>query len=206
MKEIQIKTLLVEHLLKYHDDIIIGSEVAFQFGSRRADIISIINDTAIAYEIKGVSDSVERLEYQMKSYKLYFDYCYVVCEKNNLTTIRKNIRKEVGIMVIQNEEIKQVRKPKRFKKHNKCYLASTLPITELRKYIKSGKYRSKHDLCIALAVELSSEEIRKLSRNNLKLKYQAQTNLLRRDILCKVHSDDIVTISRSSPGTLRFQS
>ncbi|WP_290705311.1 sce7726 family protein [Amphritea sp.] len=205
MKELQIKTLLVEHLLRQCSDVILGAEVAFQYGSRRADIISITdNNIATAYEIKGANDSIDRLEYQVKSYKSYFDYCYIVCEPCNLSIIRKNIGREVGILVIHDEFIEHLRKSQRFKQHKKEYLASTLPIKELRKMTKHNHLRSKHELCEALSEEQTTHSIRAQSRKSLASKYRVQTSLLKRDVATKVTADDLLTISRSSPDDLKL--
>lgn len=89
MKEIEIKKLLVKHVLSLYKDVTVGAEVPFNYGSRRADVISIHNGMATAYEIKGAGDTIERLSYQIKSYKDYFDFCFIVCEKSNLQQIRK---------------------------------------------------------------------------------------------------------------------
>ncbi len=89
MKEIDIKLKIVEFLLNSEPaDTYLAAEVRFSFGSRRADIVSISSDIATVYEIK-VKNSVERLVYQIDSYKEYFDYCYIVCVNQNLDAVRK---------------------------------------------------------------------------------------------------------------------
>src|SRR5699024_12539912 len=47
-------------------------------------------------------DSVERLVYQIDSYKEYFDYCYIVCVDKNLDAVRKKISTNVGIIVVDD--------------------------------------------------------------------------------------------------------
>ncbi|WP_152495269.1 sce7726 family protein [Dickeya sp. NCPPB 3274] len=79
MKEIEIKVHLINWLL---DDrpygTLIGSEVRFDFGSRRVDVITLNGNIACAYEIKGIGDSLKRLSHQVDGYKKYFDECYIV--------------------------------------------------------------------------------------------------------------------------------
>ncbi|HCB2440337.1 TPA: sce7726 family protein, partial [Escherichia coli] len=97
MKEIDIKLKIVEFLLNSEPaDTYLAAEVRFSFGSRRADIVSISSDIATVYEIKSEKDSVERLVYQIDSYKEYFDYCYIVCVNQNLDAVRKKISTNVG--------------------------------------------------------------------------------------------------------------
>lgn len=92
MKEIDIKLKIVEFLLNSEPaDTYLAAEVRFSFGSRRADIVSVSSDIATVYEIKSEKDSVERLVYQIDSYKEYFDYCYIVCVDKNLDAVRRKL-------------------------------------------------------------------------------------------------------------------
>lgn len=202
MKEIEIKALLVEYLLKKDREITLGAEVPFIFGTRRADIISIKNETAIAFEIKSARDTTDRLAYQIESYKSYFDKCYIVCEASNLRKIRKIINKEIGLLVVENLSIKEIRKSKTFKRLNKYTLASTIPTSILKSMHKGKIPRAKVDLCHSISSQINLDKIRKLSRENLQQRYQQQTSLLKMDTIEKINSDDIITISRLTPLSL----
>ncbi|MFM2476388.1 sce7726 family protein [Celerinatantimonas sp. MCCC 1A17872] len=202
MKEIQIKTRLVEYLLQIDSKLSLGAEVPFQFGSRRADIISLSGDIATAFEIKGAEDTVMRLDYQINSYKNYFDYCFVVCEDSNLNQVRKAIGKEIGIIVITEKSVKEIRKSARFKRLNKISLASTLAISDLRKIIKDNRIRAKHDLCEKLANNYSLNEIKKISRESLLYRYKKVSELLKIDKGEKLNPDDILIITRMPPEPL----
>jgi len=203
MKELQIKTYLVEYLLKNDREIILGAEVPFQYGSRRADIISISFDTSVAYEIKGSGDSTVRLQYQIESYKKYFDYCFIVCEESNFKQIREAIGKEVGILVVSLDgSIKQVRKSKQFIRLDKEILASTLAVPLLKKYVNNKKLRSQHELCEALSKQMTLVNIKSVSRYNLAARYLRLSNLLKRETLIKITPDDIMTITNRAPSFL----
>jgi len=203
MKELQIKTQLVEYLIEQNNDIILGAEVPFQYGSRRADIISLSTDIASVYEIKGAGDSTIRLEYQIKSYKKYFDYCFIVCEESNLNQVRKAIKNEVGLLVISLDgQIRQIRKSRQFKRLDKEVLASTLPVTLLKKNVSDKKLRSQHELCEAIAKKMSLIEIKGVSRNNLTSRYRQMSDLLKNETLKKITSDDIMTITNRPPNAL----
>jgi hypothetical protein len=202
MKEIKIKTLLVEYLLKQCEDLIIASEVPFFYGTRRADIVSISQYLATAFEIKGAGDSTDRLEYQISSYKSYFDFCYVVCEKSNINQIRNKIPREIGLIIATEEGIIPIRKSKQFKQHDKQSLMSALPVDNLRKITGNRKLRSKHELCEYAANQFPLAKIRTLSRNYLESRYYLNSNILKNEIEEKLNSDDILTITRMPPQLL----
>ncbi|MBS0882178.1 MmcB family DNA repair protein [Pantoea sp. JGM49] len=197
MKEIEIKTRLVEFLLEFGDtDAILSSEFRFNFGSRRADLISLHENMATSYEIKGASDNTSRLDYQILSYKDYFDYCYVVCEKENLKSIRDILPRSIGIIVVYDNFCKAVRKPIQNKNHSKIMLASTLSVEELKYLTKYKLKLSKYELCLTLSSQKSLKFIRDTSRKSL-LKYsENRFKVFKSEIGNKISSDDILTITR----------
>ncbi|MBS0044414.1 sce7726 family protein [Shewanella sp. M16] len=206
MKEIEIKRLLVEYLMREDSYCVLGAEVAFQYGSRRADIVSISGVTASAYEIKGAGDSVERLGYQIESYKAYFDCCYIVCEQSNLLQVRKSIGREVGILLASESGISKVRRSRLFKRHDKESLASTISVKILRNIVSEKSIRSKHELGKVAAEQYSIDSLRKVSREELIKKYSAVTRMLRGETSDLVTSDDILTITRMPPDDLVLKS
>ncbi|MGG2121552.1 sce7726 family protein, partial [Escherichia coli] len=105
------------------------------------------------YEIKSEKDSVERLVYQIDSYKEYFDYCYIVCVNQNLDAVRKKISTNVGIIVVDDISVRRIRKAKRIARQEKLCLASTIPVNELKKIVMQKKGLSKYELCVSLANE-----------------------------------------------------
>ncbi|GEK14298.1 sce7726 family protein [Aliivibrio fischeri] len=202
MKEIEIKKILVKYLLELDPKIVLGAEVPFKYGSRRADIMALSGEVATAYEIKGAGDTVDRLGYQVESYKEYFDFCYVVCEEDNLVQVRKSIGREVGIMLVSDSGIVQLRKSKLFKRHDKESLASTLTVKTLKEATNNKNLRSKHDLGLAFIAKSNLEMVRHLSRKELISKYEVVTDLLRRETKHVINSDDILTITRMPPKKL----
>lgn len=197
MKEIEIKTRLVEFLLESgNSDAILSSEFRFNFGSRRADLISLHEKIATSYEIKGTSDNTSRLDYQILSYKNYFDYCYVVCEKENLKSIRNILPRSIGIIVVYDDFCKPVRKPIQNKKHSKIMLASTLSVEELKYLTKSKGKLSKYELCLILSSQKSLVFIRDTSRKSLFNYSENRFRLFKSEVGNKISSDDILTITR----------
>ncbi|MDT8880104.1 sce7726 family protein [Halomonas saccharevitans] len=202
MTELEIKIILVKHIMEEHQEYTLGAEVPFQFGERRADIALLESGYLSAFEIKGSSDNVKRLGYQTESYKKFFDYCFIVCEKENLNEVRKSIPREFGIMLAENKKIIKVRKSKHFKMHDKLSLASTLSATKLRKLNSNNKSKSKSELCENLAKGKKVGEIRNISRMDFEEKYGVVSRILRQETTSTINADDIYTITKTPPSTL----
>lgn len=202
MTELQIKKALVEFFVKKNDDLILGAEVSFQYGERRADIITIENGLATAYEIKSAGDNISRLEYQLESYKSFFDFCYIVCEKNHLNAIRSSVSKNFGIIVVDDSSLKFIRKSHQFKMHDKEVLASYFPINRLKQLTGIKSPLSKHELCIYASKNISKEILHKESRNEMMMRYITPSEMLRMDIIEKVNADDIYTLTKRPPSYL----
>ncbi|KDA93299.1 sce7726 family protein [Pantoea agglomerans] len=197
MKEIEIKKILIESLIKCKANVI-SSEFRFDFGTRRADVISMFEGKLTAYEIKGAKDNTDRLDKQIESYKKYFDLCFVVCEKSNLDSIRNKIPRNVGVLLVENETIIQIRKPYYIKNHNKISLASTIDIRHLRKIVANNKIKSKHELCEILANQKTLDEIRIISRTDAFQKIAIPFGIFLKEVGERIHSDDILTLTRMS--------
>jgi|SRR5471030_437000 len=195
MKEIEIKKVLIESLINGVDSII-SSEFRFDFGTRRADVICMEQGNLIAFEIKGAGDNTDRLESQIESYKKYFDFCFIVCEKVNLPNIRRITPKSIGILVVNNDGVTKVRAAKLIKKQDKATLASTIDVRFLRKIVSNKKARSKHDLCEVLSTEKTLDQVRDISRKDLLLKITEPYKAFLNELGKKIHSDDILILTR----------
>ncbi|MFM4984941.1 sce7726 family protein [Aeromonas veronii] len=202
MTELQIKRILVEKFIKLNREIIIGAEVPFQYGERRADLITLDGYIATSYEIKSAGDNTSRLSYQLDSYKSFFDFCFIVCEIVHLDAIRKLAPTSFGIIVVNENEIQFVRKSKQFKMHNKETLASYLPVNTLRKLTRGKNIKSKHELCSFISKNYSKDFIYRLSREALHDRYSINSALLRSDSNGLVTDDDIFTITKRPPEKL----
>lgn len=206
MTELQIKALLIKYFIEKNEDFIVGSEVTFQFGERRADLALLQNENLTAFEIKSSRDKLSRLSYQIESYKSFFDFCFIVCEKENISEVRAIAPKEIGILLVNNECIIQIRKSKKFKRHNKMTLISAINVNHLRTLSNNKKLRSKHELCTLISKNHSLEKLRELSRKDFKEKYEPLSNLMKKEIKKHINPDDIYTITKISPSHLKKKS
>lgn len=203
MKEIEIKLKLIKWLMEGSDSsLILGSEFRFDFGSRRADVISLSNELeACAYEIKSIGDSLRSLNQQCKGYKLYFDKCFVVCEKQNINMVRKNLPSHVGLLLIDGDCFKQIRKAKDNKTLSGLMLGSTIDTGFLRKELGERK-ASKVELCHMYSKKISQEKLRLVSRVFLKNKIENQFKLFLSELGQEINYDDLATLDRMPASQL----
>ncbi|WP_145482146.1 sce7726 family protein [Yersinia aldovae] len=203
MKEIQIKIKLIEYLLEHASkDTVIGSELRFNYGSRRADIVSVTNNIASIFEIKGSGDSIERLGSQLDSYKEYFDYCYVVCEPSNINLVKKSCKRKIGIILVENNDVRLIKEACHFKKNKKITLASTLDTSTLRKLTANNILKSKHELCELFIKNNNLDSVKNISRKHLWEKLKCNFDIFYNELGVRVNPDDILTLTRMPSGDL----
>ncbi|EMH3445612.1 sce7726 family protein [Vibrio harveyi] len=203
MTELDIKVVLVRHFLEHSKDFVIGAEVPFLFGERRADLAVFEEGNLTAYEIKSARDNVSRLGYQIDSYKKFYDFCYVVCELGNLSEVRSALPREIGILMIEDDNVVKVRASKQFKRHDKVVLSSVLSVQKLKNLAKNSNLRSKNELCEFVSKNNTMEYLRELSRGDFVEKYGVVSRLLRQETTLHLNSDDIYTITKRAPTNLK---
>ncbi len=203
MNELDIKVKVLDYLKKHKPVAIYGSEVRFQFATRRADLVLIEGGLTTAFEIKSARDNVVRLEEQIESYKKYFDFCYVVCEEKNIKSVRAVLNKNIGIIVVSSDSVQLVRKAKHYKKHDKYSLASTISVQNYKKYFNFSSKLSHYEFCKSLVENTTLEQIRGISRHFLSLRYQLPTTQFKIETHnAQITADDIRTISYRPPAPL----
>lgn len=203
MTELEIKKLLVSNFLEKYENLVVGSEFSFQFGERRADLALLDDGYLTAFEIKGARDTVSRLNYQIESYKKFFDFCFVVCERSNLAEVRTTISRDVGILLVESDKITHVRKSKQFKRHDKRVLSSALSVQKLSALSKGSNLRSKHELCEYMSKNNTLDSLRQLSRDDFNERYEVASKLLKQETTLHLTSDDIYTITKKAPSSLK---
>ena len=179
----KIKISLIKWLLeKYHNDLILGNEVAYSPSIRRADLVMIHNSFSYAFEIKSDYDNIKRLKEQLPDYLKTFDYVYIVTTNNLLKEIEISVPKNVGI-ILMNENVKQKRKPTLIKRLNKRFLAEFLDKKTIIKNIhKKNSSSSVFDLRDIISKELPLNEVRELAIQSLIKRYSYQFSLFLYDI------------------------
>jgi len=83
----------------------------------KADVV-IMNGTSTVYEIKTELDNFDRLEKQLASYRLVFDKIYVVTHESKLKALKKLIGKDIGIVILNNNNVLETKRSARSNKAN----------------------------------------------------------------------------------------
>lgn len=203
MKEIDLKIALLKYLISQYRGAIVGAEVSYLFGSRRADMVMLNEDKTTVYEIKTENDSIARLKGQISDYRNFFDYCYVVGESKNIAAIRKAVSNSVGIMSVTNGQVVVVRKSRLFKKQKKIILSSIFGLDRLKSLSGRKKNASQIELAKAVAKKLSLPELKMEVRQYLMGQYEAGYSMLLSEIEQEITEDDIKTITQKMP--VRFE-
>ena len=106
LNAVQIKTILIDYLLANYDTEFIATEVPYLSGFRRADLVAMIDNKTVSFEIKSELDSLSKLSKQINDY-------VVLAEKYRQSNVISNLPSKVGIFYInKNNKILLHRKAK----------------------------------------------------------------------------------------------
>jgi len=110
MDELDFKIKIMEFFGNSSDKII-NFEFPFDYNKRRCDVLILENNTTTAIEIKSNVDKLTSLKEQLFSYYQAFNTVYVACGEKHIHEI-KSMKGRFGIIYIDNNETKIIRKPK----------------------------------------------------------------------------------------------
>lgn len=182
MDETFIKARCIDYILKSSasEEIIIIDEFSYADGARRADLICV-TDHIHAYEIKSDLDSLKRLNVQLLDYKACFDFISIVTTSKHLSAIRNKVPKYVGIILVDEHAITQLRKPQKFKRFNKYLLSTMVDVNYVKKTLKERGQIIDHsmnayEIRSLFASVFPSELLHSLVISNLKFKYIERFN------------------------------
>lgn len=83
----------------------------FRVGKNKADVV-ILNGSSTVYEIKSEYDSFARLNKQIQSYLMAFEYINLITSPSQIEIINKHLPKTVGILSFtKNNTISIIREP-----------------------------------------------------------------------------------------------
>ncbi|AHL74612.1 hypothetical protein CH92_05680 [Stutzerimonas stutzeri] len=201
MKELDIKRLLVQKLAQEGSTNALASEFPFDFGRRRADLISIADDKLSGYEIKSYFDKLTNLAVQLKSYISVFDYVYVVCDERHLSKVREIAPSKVGIYIAHDRSLVLKRKAKINNRLNKLVMLDVMPSPFLKQCFKLSA-KSKFELCQKISAVSKEKEIRRVLLHYINLRYATQTKLFHNDTSDLVTLDDVFSLFSAPPRNL----
>ena len=201
MREIDIKKQVVQSLASQGGVEAIAAEFQFDFGRRRADLACLQDGLLYGYEIKSAFDKLDNLQRQMDSYRLIFDYIYVVCDRKHLASVRKIIPRKVGIYLCDDTGLKLLRKPGKIGRFDSMVMLDVMPASHLKAEF-GVKSKTKHQLCSDIKKSVSALRIRKALIQYLGSRYGAATYFFKREITSVVTLDDIFLLFSASAKDL----
>ena len=128
----QIKASVIDWLINNYSDVIIGNEIMYGTSRKMADLLAIIDNKTIAFEIKSSADTLTRLPEQINEYKKVFDEIYVVSTASHITRIKRIITPLIGLYTIE-QELKELQKAKENSKTIKIEMLYSISSSYLKK-------------------------------------------------------------------------
>ncbi|MBX8783159.1 sce7726 family protein [Ochrobactrum sp. GRS2] len=147
LDEADLKIRCIDFILeqKSSEDMIVINEFAYADGARRADLVRL-DEGIHAYEIKSDLDSLKRLDFQLMEYRACFDFVNIVTTEKHLSGVRNKTPRYVGIILVKENNITQVRKPQRFKKFNKYLLTTLVDSVQVNQILREIEVSVRNDL------------------------------------------------------------
>ncbi len=198
MKANEIKVLFIKWLLENSPNSIIGNEVLFSNNLCRTDILEIIKNKTIAYEIKSDSDNLDCIDEQLKNYIETFDYTYLVfTEKYSLDKL-KSLNECVGLYLINKfGGIELIRKAKLSKHIVKKNLLHFLHKKELIDLLNQKGLSAKSVFELRLLCEkIAFKKVKRKSIETLSCRYYKLLNLFLHDTAGEnITVDDLTSLT-----------
>lgn len=175
----QIKTILIDYLLENYKTELIAIEVPYLFGYRRADLLAIIDNRTVAFEIKSELDTLAKLEEQVNDYIDVFNKVYVVlADKFQNYSLTYKIPKKVGILYISKDnKISLYRKAKEQK---------ILNPEKLVYFFKKDEMNKLNNIDTGLSLRKTREKFLKI--NSIKTIVEYSKNILKNKYLEKYYT------------------
>lgn len=118
------------------------TEMPFLNVRRKADIALLSPSRLAAFEIKGPRDNIQSLSEQIQDYQRMFLEVTVAASPNNISKARELLPDAVGIILLGEDELRILRKPKRVKILPPSSAAAWLGARDLGRLIGSTKARA----------------------------------------------------------------
>ncbi|MEO9894801.1 MAG: sce7726 family protein [Paracoccaceae bacterium] len=134
--ETDLRLALVKFLVATHrkSKPVLAIEAQYGLGRRRADLV-MIGEHTHAFEIKSDLDTVMRLEGQLSEYQSTFDFVTVATTASQIQKVRSMTPKKVGLTLLSEGQIVQIRQASRNKIPSKENLVGSMSKAALLRYL-----------------------------------------------------------------------
>lgn len=200
IKAEKMKVKIIEWLLEGHlgFDIArdsIGLEILFSRNRRRADMLIVSNELH-ALEVKGDLDNLSKLPDQLHDYSNTFDKISMVITTKHLKNIRQLLPRYTGIILIEKNSLRIIRKAILRKRLDKGSLLMFMGKVQLGKLlnIKNVAKYSTDELRFMASEKLSLLLIRREACDFLQRKHKKRFDLFLHDKGTLVIADDLSSL------------
>lgn len=128
----QIKASVIDWLINNNPNVIIGNEIMYGTSRKMVDLLAIVDNRTIAFEIKSSVDTLTRLPEQINEYKKVFDEINVVSTASHLAGIKRIVTPSIGLFTIE-QELKELKKAKGNSKTVKLEMLYSISSSYLKK-------------------------------------------------------------------------
>lgn len=187
------KSICIDFYLKKYKCQLITSEFRYGILQMVTDLAIITPRNTISIEIKTEQDDLRRLHSQIIESRKNFNLTIVFAASQYTHELLSILPPDVGITILENENCKIVRTPKRNEPLN-LELVASIPAVYLRSYFKvPGNLDS--DKTRAYVLTKYSYHVHECFRAFMKYKFSKNYNQFLSDRGEKTHIDDIPTLT-----------
>ena len=195
-----IKSQLIDFLMTdFSSDLFIGNEVMYGTKRKLVDLLILNKNQLTAIEIKADNDDMRRMQEQVNESRKIFDYIIVCTTIAHLEKTKQLLSKDIdiGIYVVNEQNIETIRKPKKQRKLDKKEMLFSINSNFLRKKLSLSAGNINSDEVRQHYIKKSMSNIHNLFIDYLQKKIQSKFNLFLLNRGEFTHIDDIPLLSSS---------
>ncbi len=192
-----IKSKLIDYVLKTNPNSLIGSELQFASNRGFADLVVVMDNSIVGYEIKAAGDDFRSLKKQLLLYKSVFDYVFVVVTEKHIISAKNLITGKSGLIFINSDgDIEIILKAKLIKSNKKKELLYSMTINFFKEYFCLNKKMTSLETRTIL-MKNSLKEIKSAYYDYLKERLYPKNKIFLSELGEKTHFEDVSLLSFS---------
>lgn len=199
------KTLIIDEFFNDLNIDLLTTEIPYLYGNRKADLVVILDNKSIAFEIKSELDNLTKLNEQIRDYQEVFNEVYVViADKFKTSQEIKSLPKNIGLIVEKNGtfKLKRVAKLKTTLKKDKTVYF--LHKKEMLEYLNTNKYLSINGVRKKFLNKFNNKEVYDIVLKSLINRYNDKFKLFCFNRGKYTHKEDLKMLTGLKQGLNLF--
>ena len=199
------KTLIIDEFFNDLNIDLLTTEIPYLYGNRKADLVVILDNKSIAFEIKSELDNLTKLNEQIRDYQEVFNEVYVViADKFKTSQEIKSLPKNIGLIVEKNGtfKLKRVAKLKTTLKKDKTVYF--LHKNEMLEYLNTNKYLSINGVRKKFLNKFNNKEVYDIVLKSLINRYNDKFKLFCFNRGKYTHKEDLKMLTGLKQGLNLF--